>query len=243
MKPYYSDEYVTLFHGDCLEIAPQLAARPGMFGFVDPIYNVGKDYGTCKDRMTEPEYLTFTADWLSQMRRLCPQTCVYAPNKWLLHYWTMLGPEYRQILLTWTAAQALRAGWLEQYAILLTNAKPQRQGVPSWWPNTQRAGLGFLCKEVTYEHPGYTSEDITNRVLADLAPEGSVLVDFFAGTGTTLFCAKMRGLQSIGIEIDERWCEVIAQRCSQGVLGDIVAWRSPTGPRRPVQDELAGLVA
>jgi len=214
MKPYYTDEYTTLYHGDCRDILPTIKAD---FCWTDPPYNVGKDYEGWNDSLPDAEYLEFCKLWIEQVKAVCPEVCIFTPRKYLFDYWQIMGRECKQIILTWNPEGAIRGGFVNQHSSLLTNAKPKTR-IKDVWNNLQTPGLGWFFREQTYGHPGYTSEDVTNHVLSGLCAHQSVIVDPFSGTGTTLKCAKDLNRRAIGIELNERYCEITAKRLSQGVL-------------------------
>lgn len=216
IKPYYQDEWATIYHGDCREILPALTAKDG-FCFTDPPYNVGMDYKGWNDKLPDEDYLKFCCDWISEVKRICPEMVVYPPRKYFLHYWNLLGENFKQIVLTWSPEGAIRNGYVNQHATILSGAKP-KQRTKDWWHNCQMRGLGYFFRENDFGHPGYTSEDLTNRVLNSFASPVATIIEPFGGSGTTAFCAKMTGRKSISIEYSEYWCEQSAKRLQQECL-------------------------
>ena len=67
-------------------------------------------------------------------------------------------------------------------------------------------------------HPATFPEELARRAVLLFSPAGGVVCDPFCGTGTTLAAAKSLGRKAIGIEVNERYCEIAANRLSQGVL-------------------------
>lgn len=68
------------------------------------------------------------------------------------------------------------------------------------------------------EHPTQKPVEIIDPILRYSVPTGGIVLDPFMGSGTTLIAAKSLGLRAIGIELQEKYCEVAAKRLRQGVL-------------------------
>jgi DNA modification methylase len=216
MKAYFEENGITIYNADCRD-ALTLLNPDSYFGWTDPPYNAGKDYGPWNDSLTDEEYLNFVENWLTQFKNLCSENAVFMPKKYFLEYYNLLGPEYKQIVVTWTPEGAIRYGFIDQFSSILTNAKPVKR-LKNHWTNVQMQGLGYFFKENNFGHPGYTSLDLTLRVLCGLCGPDRTVIDPFLGTGTTLVAAKKLGLKAIGVEINERYCEIAANRLAQNVF-------------------------
>jgi DNA modification methylase len=101
--------------------------------------------------------------------------------------------------------------------MLLVRGKPNTT-TPDLWEGVRLVGEGYFFREEQYGHPGSTPSLIVARCLTLLCVPSGTVLDPFSGTGTTFWVAKNRRCKAIGIEIDERYCEIAAKRLAQGVL-------------------------
>lgn len=198
MTPYYSDDLVTIYHGDCREWMPEADVI-----VTDPPYGIGRDG---KPRSTSRhgghkgyEFL----GWDAQPAVIEPllmrglPTIIWGGNYFALppaRGWLVWDKGQRidqaDAELAWTSLdQPVRVLTLNRVELMRDGAvHPTQKPVA-----LMRWCLGFL-------------------------PDGIVL-DPFMGSGSTLVAAKSFGRRAIGIEIEERYCEIAATRCSQEVLG------------------------
>ena len=87
------------------------------------------------------------------------------------------------------------------------------------WTTLKGPAKIFARHVVSYhkDHPTQKPLELMHWCL-NFAPNASTILDPFMGSGTTLRAAKDLGRKAIGIEIEERYCEIAAKRLAQGVL-------------------------
>ncbi|OBK49413.1 DNA methyltransferase [Mycobacterium gordonae] len=210
MEPYYTDGQVTLFLGDCLEITDWLHADMLV---TDPPFGISYESGA--QRVVLPNSIvgdesTAARDNVLEM---------WADRAALVFgTWRVQRPTGTRALLVWDTKGALGMGDLS---------------IP-WKPSHQEIyvlGKGFhgrrdsdviCCAPVQSMaangrvHPHEKPVTLLERLI-DKCPPG-IVADPFAGSGSTLVAARNLGRRAIGVEIEERYCEIIAKRLDQMCL-------------------------
>jgi DNA modification methylase len=213
-RPYYEDEFVTLYHGDARDILPTIPRYPGDVLITDPPFNVGKDYGTSDDTLPTEEYEAL----MELVANVGPETQAWVtPTNRLELFCRKLGARARPVIVRRGAQGPKRWGWYDQFDMLLVRGKPTRWE-SNLWDGIRLKGEGYYFREEHYDHPGYTPYALISKLVGLMATSERTVWEPFAGTGTTLVAAKSLGAKAIGVEIDERWCDVAASRLAQGVL-------------------------
>jgi site-specific DNA-methyltransferase (adenine-specific) len=95
---------------------------------------------------------------------------------------------------------------------------------PARGPDAGSAARFFYCAKASRSergkdntHPTVKPIDLMRYLIRLVNPPGGIVLDPFAGSGTTLLAARLEGAQSIGVELDEKHCEIIASRLDKGL--------------------------
>jgi site-specific DNA-methyltransferase (adenine-specific) len=67
-------------------------------------------------------------------------------------------------------------------------------------------------------HPTEKPPSVCSPIIRNSSDSGARVLDPFMGVGSILIAAKLLGRSGIGIEIEERYCEIAARRLAQDVL-------------------------
>jgi DNA modification methylase len=212
VTPYYQDEAVCIYHGDCREVLPFLPKTDLLL--TDPPYGIGE----ARKRNASRSKLAVSRDYGQSDWDDEP------PPRWLLEaamdrtkYHILWGGNYFGL-----PAASCWLIWDKD------NGETDFADCEMAWTNLQKAVRrlryrwhGMLqepgCRKEVRVHPTQKPEAVMRWALMQ-APDGCNVLDPFMGSGTTLVAAKRLGRKAIGIERERKYCDLAIERLAQGAL-------------------------
>ena len=222
MSLYYEDESIRLYHGDCLTETAWLKADVLV---TDPPYGIGSGLSS-GGKKSDRHYGKQTA---THSRKVAWDKSLDVRNA-ALALWgdrpaAVFGtarrlddlPAFREVPLVWDKGELVGMGdttfpWRPLYELIYVSGG-------GWAGKRTSAILRHQLSNTAARDIGHPTPKPVGLMseLIHKAPPG-VIADPFAGSGSTLISASLLGRKAIGIELEERYCEVIAKRLAQGVL-------------------------
>jgi site-specific DNA-methyltransferase (adenine-specific) len=249
----HTSRWGDVVRADALVALKDLADESVDLAFLDPPFNLGKDYGSngkAGDRLSDSDYLRYMSDVLSEViRTLKPGGALYLYHipKWAISF---VGQLNDQLTFRHWIAVSMKNGFVRgpglypaHYALLyFTKGAPAVANRPKIEPATCPH-----CDEYVKDYGGYAAHvadgvnlsdvwddlspvrhskyknrianelpiKLVNRVLAISGKAGGVLLDPFAGTGTSAVAARMKRMKYIAIDRELANCTLIAERIAR----------------------------
>lgn len=200
MRPYYEQDGVTIYHGDCREVIDR--------GFYDGDVVSKIDFAPLDFPSTIPLLLGCSRRWVVCF---CTMEMIW---------------EYKQI----AGERWIRAGFWRRPdgAPQFTGDRPgtpgdaiaimHTTGKKRWNGGGKHAYYEYGVERSDRVHPAQKPEALMCALVTDFTDSGETILDPFMGSGTTLVAAKRLGRKAIGIELEEKYCEIAAKRLQQGAL-------------------------
>ncbi len=235
-----------LILGDCIEVMSKWPAGHVDLIVADPPYNLGKDYGNGSDSLLRADYLKFTRAWLQQaIRVLKPSGSLYVfmGFRFISHLYLLLEEEFQLPFNSWicwnyTQGMGRTRGFSPRHDDILFFTKSQRftfnldnVRVPQKFyrsrNNMRGANPGDVwefshvhyCQDSRTEHPTQKPEGLIERIVLASSNEGDLVVDPFAGSGTTLRVCQQLDRKSIGIELSSEYVSLMGNRLRERFTG------------------------
>lgn len=224
-KPYYQDERATIYCGDCREILPELGKVDAVITD-PPFFMPATHYQSRVDWQRSWSDTSVLGAFWSQIVDLCVSRLKRSGH--MLTFcnadsFAVFYPEmYRRFdylkSLVWDKGHVgLGRVWRNQHELVIA----------ARWKEAEFVEDGKLRADVMQfkatpsadrSHPVEKPVEMLAWLIEPVVPVGGVVCDPFMGSGTTIDAARRNGRNAVGIEGEERYCELAANRLSQGVL-------------------------
>lgn len=213
MKPYYRHAGITIFHGDCREVLPTLP-KVGLV-LTDPPYAIGAGRGEWSATAAVAIGLHEAAKRVLKTGSLLAFTTTSGRGIEFTQG-AIAGKLPFNRLLIWAKtggnSRAVSPWRWDSVAIMLFGRAPKEiSGKSSIFPTSARY-------EQKSGHPAELPPDISAWLFDPFDTPGLTVLDPFMGSGALLDEPRRKGRNCIGIEIEEKYCEIAAKRLSQEVL-------------------------
>lgn len=234
MTPYYDADGITLYLGDCREVTAWLEADVLVS---DPPYGIAWSRSENKQRGSKA-HAGIANDHDTGARDEVLRLWGDRPAALFGSFYAPYPPDTRQLLVWQKPVDAGVVGSTTGFrrdaeAIFLIGRWPTRTVARS---SVLRSNAGSIAATVTRTgHPHTKPLDLMEQVIAACPP--GVVADPFAGSGSTLVAARAQGRRAVGVELEERYCDVIARRLSQGDLFTEVTTPAHLAERAPVTED------
>lgn len=232
VRPYYEQDGIVIYHGDCREILPVLQQVDHVIA--DPPYEEEAHVKRRRVEKTSGElyYEPVDFDPIDEpTRALVGQELARLASGWILVFCQV------EAAMKWRTVLEPPARYMRTQIWYKVDAPPQFTG--------DRPGMGYECivtcfakrgrprwngggRLGVYSYPtnkggtGHLTEKpllLMQELITLFTNPGETILDPFMGSGTTLVAAQSLGRKAIGIEIDERWCDAAAKRLQYGSKG------------------------
>ena len=248
MKPYYQHAGITIYHGDCREVLPSLQAESIDLIVTDPPYGVR--WKSCFRRL-EFDHIVGDEDTEAAVEgvrmalsALRPHRHVYVFGRYDFSHtglqdtveliWDKGIQGSGNVSLPWGVEHEyiqfgvyIPSGW---------NRKDGRGRLSARLRKGSVLNVPRLNATAVKSHPTEKPVLLLRQLIESSSCIGETVLDPFMGVGSTLKAAEIEGRNAIGIEIDERYCELAVKRLGQEVLPFEIPTGTTMGPPEEVSN-------
>jgi DNA modification methylase len=217
MKPYYEHNGITIYHGDCREILPQLASESVDLVLADPPYNVGLDYDSHDDKMDSDAYAAWCRTWFIECKRVTKYSTVITPGMVSVPMW-IADIERTHFFIAWTKQNNCSRNYIGKTSGFQTWEPILVYGKSKKCLLRDSVDCPISIQSEAAGHPCPKPLRLWKWIIEQFTDPGDAVLDPFLGSGTATRAAKDLGRRAIGIEKSEKYCEIAARRLMQEVM-------------------------